>query len=234
MGESRKSFDPNPDHVQGHLGTLRDRFGLTVAYVDTIDEERIVTNFRIVVEQVLSLKESWDSDQKLLSVLNSRTSLGTILIWLSRGLEAVCESVDDLTFALDSVFVDAAQRQVIQLDFTGLSVELPELPLSKGKTFTETKRFEHQQAPLLLSDLLDWVVRACRDEGPRIVQDAGKDGVLAFAPVLGEARILSTPPGSRHGSQVTALPTGCGHLACAVPLMCWPASSTRRPTWPRW
>lgn len=189
-GESVRSKNPDPDAVQGHLGTLRDRFGLTVVYVDTIDEERVVTNFRIVVEQVLSLKESWDSDQKLLSVLNSNTSLGTILIWLSRGLEAVCESVDDLTFALDSVFVDAAQRQVIQLDFTGLSVKLPELPLSKGKTFTETKRFEHQQPPLLLSDLLDWVVRASRDEGPRIVQDAGKDGVLAFAPVLGELRVL--------------------------------------------
>jgi hypothetical protein len=187
-GESVRSKNPDPDAVQGHLGTLRDRFGLTVAYVDTIDEERIVTNFRIVVEQVLTLKESWDSDRKLLSVLDSNTSLGTILIWLSRGLEAVCESVDDLTFALDSVFIDAAQRQVIQLNFTNLTVELPELPLWKGNTFTKT--FKHRQAPILLSDLLDWVVRASRDEGPRIVQDAGKDGVLAFAPVLGELRLL--------------------------------------------
>jgi hypothetical protein len=189
-GESLRSKNPDPDAVQGHLGTLRDRFGLTVAYVDTIDEERIVTNFRIIVEQVLTLKESWDSDRKVLSVLDSNTSLGTILIWLSRGLEAVCESVDDLTFALDSVFIDAAQRQVIQLDFTGLPVTLPELPLWKGKTFTDSETFKHRQAPILLSDLLDWVVRASRDEGPRIVQDAGKDGVLAFAPVLGELRLL--------------------------------------------
>lgn len=164
-GESHRSFDPNPDHVQGQLGTMRDRFGLTEEWVDTVDEERILTNFRIVVEQVLSLQESWFYDRKLLSVVDSKSSLGTILIWLSRGLEAVCESVDDLTFALDSVYVDAAQRQVIEL-------RLP------------------NQAPLLLSDLLDWVVRSARDEGPRLIQDAGRDGVDAFAPVLRELRSL--------------------------------------------
>ena len=165
VGESRKSLDPNPDHVEGNLGKLRDRFGLTEQWVDTVDEERILTNFRVVVEQVLSLKESWLYDQDLLAVVDSRSSLGTILIWLSRGLEAVCESVDDLTFALDSVYVDSAQRQVIEL-------RLPKQP------------------PLLLSDLLDWVVKASRDEGPRIIQDAGKDGVLAFAPVLEKLKTL--------------------------------------------
>jgi hypothetical protein len=165
VGESRKSFDPNPDHVQGQLGKLRDRFGLSEQWVDTVDEERILTNFRVVVEQVLSLRESWFYDRDLLTVVDSRTSLGTLLILLSRGLEAVCESVSDLTFALDSVYVDAAQRQVIELRLPG-------------------------QPPVLLSDLLDWVVRASRDEGPRIIQDAGKDGVLAFAPVLAKLRTL--------------------------------------------
>jgi Carboxypeptidase regulatory-like domain len=166
VGESRKSFDPNPDHVQGQLGKMRARFGLTEEWVETIDDERILTNFRVVVEQVLSLLESWFYDRKLLSVMDSNSSLGTILIWLSRGLEAVCESVDDLTFALDSVYVDAAQRQVIVLELPG-------------------------QAPLLLSDLLDWYVRAARDEGPRLIQDAGRDGVNAFAPVLRKLRTLS-------------------------------------------
>jgi hypothetical protein len=207
-GESRKSRNPNPDAVQGQLGIMRDRFGLTVANVDTVDEERIVTNFRVVVEQVLTLQESWESDRKLLSVLDSNTSLGTILIWLSRGLEAACESVDDLTFALDSVFVDAAQRQVIQLNFSGLTVEhLPELPLWKGKTVPYS--FPGKQAPILLSDLLDWVVRASRDEGPKIVQDAGKDGVLAFAPILNELRILIHATRQlTHSAQGATLPDG--------------------------
>jgi hypothetical protein len=162
----------NPDRVKGQLGSLRDRFGLTVANVQTIDEERIVTNFRVIVDLVLSLDTSWQTDRKLFSrdVFSgkaSKTSFGTTLIWLSRSLEAVVESVGDVNFALDSVFVDAAQRQVIELRFPGTD-----------------------ESPIILSDLLDWVVRACRDEGPRIVQDAGKDGVVAFSTVLQKLRKL--------------------------------------------
>src|SRR5262245_9174760 len=155
----------DPDLVQGQLGTLRERFALTVDEVNTLEEERIATNFRVVVEQVMALRTSWDSDRRLLSRTSPKSSLGTILILLSRSLDAVGESVDDLNFALDSVFVDAAQRQVI------------EIPI-------------RNEPPILLSDLLDWVVRASRDEGPRLIQDAGKDGVFAFAPVLRRLRNL--------------------------------------------
>ena len=195
----------NPDVVQGNLGTLRDRFGLTVSEIDTVDDERIVTNFRIVVEQVLSLQASWSSDRELLSGINSRTALGTILIRLSRGLEAVSESVDDLNFALDSVYVDAAQRQVIELDFARKTVTVPAIPLRSNKTTSES--FGKDEPPLLLSDLLDWVTRASREEGPRIIQDAGKDGVLAFAPVLDKLRklIYATRDISRSSK---ALPPG--------------------------
>ena len=166
LGESAGSTNLNPDVVQGQLGTLRQRFALTADWIEKVDDERVVTNFRVIVEHILALQASWNSDRSLLAVIDSRTSLGTILIWLSRSLEAVCESVNDLSFALDSVYVDAAQRQVI------------ELPLGPG------------QPPLLLSDLLDWIVRASQDEGPRLIQDAGKDGVRAFAPVLRRLRGL--------------------------------------------
>ena len=183
--ESLKSTDPNPDHVQGHLGTMRERFGLTEEWVDTVDEERILTNFRVVVEQVLALKESWTYDRKLLTVDNPASSLGTILTWLSRGLEAVCESVDDLNFALDSVYVDAAQRQVITLS----------LPSRPG-------------APMLLSDLLDWVTRANQTEGPQIIQDGGKDGVQAFAPVLATLTSLVNDTRSLIRDPRSTLPDG--------------------------
>jgi carboxypeptidase family protein len=178
-GERAGSKNLNPDVVQGNLGTLRDRFGLTTDEIDTVDEERIVTNFRIVVEQVLSLQATWGNDRGLLAPLDPRASFGTILIWLSRSLEAVCESVGDLNFALDSVFVDAAQRQVLELKF-------------------------HGEEALLLSDLLDWVDRASRDEGPRIIQDAGKDGVFAFAPVLRRLRdlIQKTQKAAKHDSRL--------------------------------
>jgi hypothetical protein len=207
LGESHKSFSLNPDLVQGQLGILRERFGLTVDEIDTVDEERIVTNFRVIVEQILALQASWHTDRELLSGVSSKTALGTLLIWLSRGLEAVVESVGDLTFVLDSVYVDAAQRQVIELRFAGLTVEVPSLPIRGSHNTPITYTFEHHEAPLLLSDLLDWVVRACQDEGPRIVQDAGKDGVFAFEPILDKLRILihATRKVARHGA---TLPTG--------------------------
>jgi hypothetical protein len=172
LGASANPPDMDPDEVGGQLGTLRDRFGLTVDEVKTLDEERILTNFRVVVDQVLALNASWRTDRDLFSrdVFSgkaSQTSFGTTLIWLSRSLEAVIESVDDLNFALNSVFVDAAQRQVIELRFR-----------------------ENQEPPMILSDLLDWVVRTCRDEGPRMIQDAGKDGVVAVSRVLQKLRRL--------------------------------------------
>ena len=66
LGDRVGSKNLNPDVVQGNLGILRDRFGLTIDQIDTVDEERIVTNFRIVVEQVLSLQASWSTDRGLL------------------------------------------------------------------------------------------------------------------------------------------------------------------------
>jgi hypothetical protein len=190
LGEGRKSHSMDPDLVQGNLGTLRERFALTVDEIQTVDEERIVTNFRIIVELVLALHASWNFDRKLLSGAGPKVALGTILIWLSRGLEAVCESVGDLLFALDSVYVDAAQRQVVELRFEDIrEVDLPEVPFRGNPPQTVTEHLAHQ-APMFLSDLLDWVLRASRDEGPRIIQDSGKDGVLAFKPVLNTLRIL--------------------------------------------
>ena len=188
LGAARNDTNLDPDQVDGQLGTLRDRFGLTVDLVNTVDEERIVTNFRVIVEQILSLFASWVTDRSLFSGLTSKTSFGTVLILLSRALEAVGESVDELTFALDSVFVDAAQRQVIVLRFAGLLVNVPSLPLSAGGDTQVT--FGADEPPILLSDLLDWVLRASRDEGRKIIQDAGKDGVVAFAPVLDKLRVL--------------------------------------------
>jgi hypothetical protein len=191
VGENRKTLNINPDLVQGQLGILRQRFGLTRDEVQTVDEERIVTNFRIIVEQVLALQNSWYTDRKLLSGVSSRTSLGTILIWLSRGLEAVCESVNDLTFSLDSVYVDAAQRQVVELRFAGLVVkDVPAVPLRGNPPKASSVHLRPDEAPMFLSDLLDWVFRASRDEGPRMIQDTGKQGIFAFQPVLNTLRTL--------------------------------------------
>ena len=63
---------------------------------------------------------------------------------------------------------------------------------------------------MFLSDLLDWVLRVGRDEGPRIIQDAGKDGVLAFKPVLNTLRVLvrATAQIAREHGGRNAMPAG--------------------------
>jgi hypothetical protein len=95
-------------------------------------------------------------------------------------------------FALDSVYVDAAQRQVIELPFARVEVPgVPEVPFRGEPPQTRPPfRLGRDEAPMFLSDLLDWVLRVSRDEGPRIIQDAGKDGVLVFRPILENLRIL--------------------------------------------
>src|SRR6185312_11774938 len=37
---------------------------------------------------------------------------------------------------------------------------------------------------MLLSELLDWIDRFCTEEGPQLIQEAGTDGVNAFAPTV--------------------------------------------------
>ncbi|MGW2517735.1 carboxypeptidase regulatory-like domain-containing protein [Streptomyces sp. NPDC001617] len=195
LGSRNPGTRLDPDTVGGQLAQLRDRFGLSTARVGTLDEERIVTNFRIVVDHVLSLAAGWDVDRNLFAGTTSQTSLGTILIQLSRSLDVVAQSVEETVFALDSVFVDAAQRQTIQLRFSDGTATTPATP------------------PILLSDLLDWVVRVSTMEGPRLIQDAGKDGVIAIAPMLDQlARLIQlteqlvTPPVSQGGDRT--LPDG--------------------------
>ncbi|MET7476259.1 carboxypeptidase-like regulatory domain-containing protein [Streptomyces sp. NPDC005648] len=192
LGSRNPGSRQDPDAVGGQLAQLRDRFGLSTARVGTLDEERIITNFRIVVDHVLALAVGWDVDRDLFAGTTEQTSLGTILIQLSRSLDVVAQSVEETVFALDSVFVDAAQRQTIQLRFADGTPPTP---------------------PILLSDLLDWVVRVSTVEGPRLIQDAGKDGVIAIAPVLEQlARLihlteqLVTPPVGRGGDRT--LPDG--------------------------
>jgi hypothetical protein len=175
LGPSTPATGLDPDTVGGQLAQLRDRFGLTISRVGRLDEERIVTNFRIVVDHVQSLAAGWNSDRTLFLGTTGQTSLGTVLIQLSRSLDVVAQSVEETASALDSVFVDAAQRQTIQLRFGGLASQQSALSPQKPALL-----------PILLSDLLDWIVRVSTAEGPRLVQDAGKDGVIALTPVLGQ------------------------------------------------
>lgn len=80
----------------------------------------------------------------------------------------VAESVHEAYFAMDSVFLGAAERQstILELPFNG------------------------DTARLTISELLEWVDRFSSEEGPHLLQDAGKDGVLAFRTTIAELEEL--------------------------------------------
>jgi hypothetical protein len=78
---------------------------------------------------------------------------GTQLVLLSRQLSVVSESVDEVRFAMDSVFIGPAERQTLLLNFG------PNL------------------SSLFIEELLSWVQSFSTEEGPMLIEKAGKLGV---------------------------------------------------------
>lgn len=230
---------PDPDAIDGQLGVLAQRFGLTPDRVNTLDDERVVTNFRIIVEHVLALAASWQFDRNLFFPSSPTQFLGTALIRLSRLLEVIGEGVDDLEFALDSVFIGPAERQVLQLDIANTPSK-GRIRLSRGRT---AQGNVPDQAPVFLGDLLAWVRRAATVEGPQLIQDAGKDGVIAFATVLEQLRdLVAAAAALAQSTNGTGLPPGFGtprvqrtlkELATQLHQAAEQAAGVRRRTAPR-
>jgi hypothetical protein len=59
--------------------------------------------------------------------------------------------------------------------------------------------FPAQTSPLYVAELLDWVDRVATDEGPRLIQDAGKDGTVALTRTLDNLRVFTRGAMIAHG-----------------------------------
>jgi hypothetical protein len=167
----------DPDKVQGTLGVLRDRLGLNRKRINTIEEEQNFTNFLVVVDHVVSLAESWDA-QRQFFVRGSAVEpfLGTQLVLLSRDLEVIAESVHEVEFAMNSVFLGPAERQTLELRFpatpqTGTGQQTG-APIIAGTP------------PMFVSELLSWVERFATEEGRQLIDEGGRQGVVAFRPTI--------------------------------------------------
>jgi hypothetical protein len=154
---------PNPEdseNVAGHLGNLRDRFGLERKRVNTIAEEQNLTNFLIVADYVNSIYLTWKAQSKFLDRRGTvEPFLGTQLVLVSQSLEVLSESVHEAYDAMDSVFFGAAERDTTLLRLNG-------------------------EAPITVAELLSWVDQFAATEGRQLIQDSGKDGVIAFRATL--------------------------------------------------
>jgi hypothetical protein len=160
----------DPAKVGGSLGVLRDRLGVVRERINTIDEEQNFTNFLVVVDHVAGLAESWDA-QRDFFVRGGAVEpfLGTQLVLLSRDLEVIAESVHEVEFAMDSVFLGPAERQTLELRF----------PTDRARPLVS------DSPPLFVSELLSWVERFAGEEGRQLIDEGGRQGVaVAFRPTL--------------------------------------------------
>lgn len=166
LGQGPITFQPptqvqfDPDQIEGTLGTLRDTYGIYFTnnpFSNSIEDEQDITNFRVVSDYMTSLLQSWISNGQFF-VLGSTTQpafFGTQLVLLSRQYSVIAETVNEVRFALDSVFIGPGERQTLLLQFAPGS-NLP---------------------AMFLEDMLREIEDHATDEGPRLLQDGGRISV---------------------------------------------------------
>jgi hypothetical protein len=155
-----------PEEVKGALGQLRDRFGLKRELVLTVEEERILTNFLIIVGHATSIFDIWVAQKPFIERNGNKDKfLGTQLVRLSQVLNVIVESVHESYDAMDSVFFGPEEREVVEIEFDG-------------------------EPPITIAELLGWVDHFAGVEAPQLIEDSGKDGVDAAKNTLVRLRAL--------------------------------------------
>jgi len=197
----------DPDQVGGALGTLRDEFGLwTITpppglhlLINKVDREQNATNYRILVDYVTSLRISWANNRQFFVRPVQTPFFGTQLVLLTRQLATVAESVGEVRFALDSVFIGPEERQILQVDFPA-NIAPPAHPTAPNGGNGASQQLANNAVnagSMFVEEFLSWVERFAAEEGPRLIQDGGEFAVrTSFLPVTIQLRnliIAATP-----------------------------------------
>lgn len=168
-----------PEQVGGQLKDLVDTFGLSRARINTVDEERNFSNYLIIRDYLVSLRESW---RDYTEDSGSGAYIGTQLVLLSQALSVVSESVRETYRIMDSVFLGYEERQSVWLDFTtAKATGVPAntafpLPDRTGYSIADTAQL---LPPMDVERLLSWVMRFSTEEGPVLARSSGKLGIVS-------------------------------------------------------
>jgi hypothetical protein len=165
--------EANPDRITGTLGRLRDVYGIYFEkrhkapaglvdhresrnnpFSNSVEDEQDITNFRVISDYMTSLLQSWIANGRffLLTLGKAPAFLGTQLILMSRQFNVIVETVNEVRFTLDSVFIGPNERQQLLLQF---------------------KDFPSMYLEDVLREIEDFV----SDEGPRLIRDGGRIAV---------------------------------------------------------
>jgi hypothetical protein len=160
------------DEDKSQLGQLAGVFGLHRKKVNTIDEEQNLTNFLILVDYVRGLRQSWIAQREFFNRNpHSNPFLGTQLVLVQRALAVVAESVQEVYMSMDSVYLGQEERQVVELHYFDC---------------------DNNRSSLFVSELLSWIDQVAANEGPQLIRDGGRKGVLSFKDTIQElARLAS-------------------------------------------
>lgn len=147
----------DPDAIGGTLGKLRDTYGIFFAgnpFNNSVEDEQDITNFRVISDYMTSLMQSWIANRNFFRLAPDNPAFfGTQLVLISRQFNVIVETVNEVRFALDSVFIGPSERQTLLLEF------------ADGTD------------PMFLEDVLEEVEKFATDEGPRLLRDGGKISV---------------------------------------------------------
>jgi hypothetical protein len=177
----------DPDTITGELATLRVQLGLRltigpgvppepVNLANSVEDEQDQTNFRIIVDYLSSLRSSWENNKQFFTRLPGAFAFfGTQLVLLSRQLSVVAETVQEVRFTLDSVFIGPSERQTLPLTLkTDKKIPIP------------------STTNIFLEEFLSWVDSFASSEGPGLIQEGGKFAVKgAFAQIAVQLQIMA-------------------------------------------
>ena len=184
--------NPAAEYIGGQLKSLADVFGLGPDRVNTVDEEQNFGNFLIIRDYLVSIKGSWND-----YVENSEGGayLGPQLVLLSQALSVVAESVKETYRIMELVFLGAAERQAVVIDFTkvvpppGMPLDVA-FPLPDGTGYLK-KDLAKLVPPMTVEGLLKWVWQFGSEEGPALAKAGGKLGIAeAIANTAAKLMIL--------------------------------------------
>lgn len=148
----------DPDEIEGTLGQLRDTYGIYFVgnkFNNSVEDEQDITNFRVISDYMTSLMQSWIANRQFFFVNPGQQAFfGTQLVLISRQFTTISETVNEVRFALDSVFIGPSERQTLLLRFADTTL-----------------------APMFLEDVLGEVERFFQDEASRLLRDGGKISV---------------------------------------------------------
>ena len=111
----------DPDKIKGTLGELRDTYGIYFRgnpFNNSVEDEQDITNFRVISDYMTSLLQSWISNREFFIVQPNQVAFfGTQLVLISRQLNVIAETVNEVRFTLDSVFIGPNERQSLLFIF---------------------------------------------------------------------------------------------------------------------